>query len=161
MEQALATRCLTGMLMTSLSHSWDLRSLWEMLSGLAKIYFFLLFIGSLYSLYSLVRIAVRVYRRKLPRADDEGVSSYAKISRRLQTLRQFHWFLFLSFGLCCANELILGVRASRLIDIGSYDGVDILDSVLPFAFSVMLVLLLLHTGQWMVASYAERASARE
>jgi hypothetical protein len=63
----------------------------------------------------------------------------------LKTLRQFHTFLFLFFGICCANEVFATLRAIQYSSMSlSAAGIDVFEPVVAFAFFVFVVLLFLH-----------------
>jgi hypothetical protein len=131
--------------MNLLATPWDLRSLWLILPLLSKIYLFFLFAASIFSVATLVRIALKpTTPRALP---------------RLKNLRQFHLWLFLLFGVCLTNQLFTTFREVKwLACTPSADVVDPIDGISAFSLVALLTLLLLHSLQWLVTFRLERTS---
>jgi hypothetical protein len=133
---------------------WDLRALFAGLTITARFYIFGLMAAAVYSTYSSVRIVFRLNRVSKSLAnDDSGARPYLfRITGNVETLRQFHTFLFLLFGACCANEAVAILRAIRDSSASlSAARMDIFEPVAAFALFVFAVLLMLHTFQWVVA----------
>jgi hypothetical protein len=146
--------------MTALKIHWDFRALWGVQGGLAKIYVLWLLAGAAYSLYSMIRMSIRIHSRASSTGSGEALALSNKISKRLQNLRQFHAFLLILFGVVCAFEVLLAERSLRYLDdIPTYGGTVVFEPVAAIALFVLTILLVLHVAQWGVLNYAE--SARE
>jgi hypothetical protein len=112
---------------------------------LSKIYLCFLFVASVVSVATLLRIALKPIT---PRA-----------LSKLKNVRQFHLWLLLFFGVCLTNELFATFRGVKwLVCTPNADVVDPIDGISTFSFIVLLTLLLLHSLQWFVASRLERTS---
>jgi len=120
----------------------------------SSIFFFLL-VATVYSAYSLARIAIRL-RQLLKHAASTSAkdvsSRLIEMTSGMKTLRQFHTLLFLFFGICCANEVFATLRAIQYSSMSlSAARIDVFEPVVAFAFFVFVVLLFLHVFQWAVA----------
>ena len=134
---------------------WDLRALFAGLTVTARFYIFVLMAAAVYSTYSSVRIMFRLNRVSKSLANDANGARPClfKIADKVETLRQFHTFLFLLFGACCANEVVAILRAIQDSSASlSAARMDIFEPVAAFAFFVFAVLLMLHIIQWAVAA---------
>jgi hypothetical protein len=131
---------------------WDVRLLWAVLTITAKFYILFLLAATVYSTCSLARIAISS-RRLLKHAASTGVSlRLIEMTRAVETLRQFHTFLFLLFGICCASEVFATLRTIQYSSMSlSAARIDVFEPVTAFAFFVFVVLLFLHVFQWAVA----------
>jgi hypothetical protein len=76
-----------------------------------------------------------------------------EITRRIETLRQFHALLFLLFGIVFANEMFATLRAIEYSSMSlSAARIDVFEPLTAFAFFVFVVLVFLHSFQWIVGS---------
>jgi hypothetical protein len=131
--------------MNMLATPWDPRSLWSLLSLLSKIYLCFLFVASVVSVATLLRI---VLRPTTPRA-----------LSRLTNVRQFHLWLLLFFGVCLTNELFTTFRGVKwLVCTPNADVVNPVDCISTFFLTVLLTLLLLHSLQWFASYRVEGTS---
>jgi len=131
---------------------WDVRLLWASLTITAKFYILVLLASTVYSTCSLARIAIRVRRLLKHEASTDVSLRQMEMTRAVGTLRQFHTFLFLLFGICCANEVFATLRAIQYSAVSlSAAKMDVFRPVTAFAFFVFVVLLFLHVFQWTVA----------
>ena len=141
---------------------WDLRALFAALTITARFYIFGFMAAAVYSTYSSVRIAFLLNRVSKSLADDASGArpGLCKMAGKVETLRQFHTFLFLLFGACCAIEVVAILRTIQLSFVSlSAARMDIFGPVAAFAFFVFAVLLMLHILQWAVAARL-RATSR-
>jgi len=142
---------------------WDLRSLWAILTITANVYILSLFVGSVYSTYSLARIAfhLRQVLRHVPSTDENYARHrLLKMSGQIENLRQFHTLLFLLFGVCCANEVFATLRGIKYSSISlSAPTIEVFEPLAAFAFAVFVVLMFVHALQWTVAVRLQSAFA--
>jgi len=134
---------------------WDLRALLAGPTITARFYIFGLMAAAVYSTFSSVRMAFRLYRVSKNFVTDvnDGRTRLFEMASRAETLRQFHTLLFLLFGVCCANEVVAILRAIQYSSASlSAARMDIFEPVAAFAFFVLAVLLVLHIFQWAVAA---------
>jgi hypothetical protein len=135
---------------------WDLRMLWADLTVTAKFYIFCLVVATGYSAVLLVRTTSRFYR--LPKdgaVSDSSVVRYhlIEMTKGIENLRQLHTLLFFLFGVFLTNEIYAGVRAileSRMSL--SARGFEVFGPVIAFAFCTLVVFVVLHSLQWIVAA---------
>src|SRR5580704_9894146 len=95
---------------------WDLRALFAALTITARFYIFGFMAAAVYSTHSSVRIAFLLNRVSKSLADDVSGArpGLCKMAGKVETLRQFHTFLFLLFGACCAIEVVAILRTIQL-----------------------------------------------
>jgi hypothetical protein len=154
-ERNIIFRCLNSSYMFILTVHWDLRLLWAVLTITAKLYILCLLTGATYSTYSLARIALWLGQiaKHLSSTDKTDLRvRLNEMKAKVQTSRQLHTFLFLLFGICCANEVFATLRAIQYSSMSlSAARIDVFEPVTAFAFFVFVVLLFLHVVQWAVA----------
>jgi hypothetical protein len=79
------------------------------------------------------------------------------MGNRIETLRQFHIFLLLLFGVDCANEVVATLRAIQYSSASlSAVRMDGFEPLAAFSFFVLVVLLFLHVFQWAVSTRLRR-----
>jgi hypothetical protein len=133
----------------------DLRALWSVFTLTARLYILCLMAGTFYSTYSLVRITFRLNRIRRSAVSD-SVRVF-EMSSRVESLRQFHLFLLLLFGVDCANEVVATLRAIQYSSASlSAARMDIFKPLAAFSFFVFVVLLFLHVFQWAVSTRLRR-----
>src|ERR1700730_9660021 len=133
----------------------DLRALWSVFTLTARLYILCLMAGTFYSTYSLVRITFRLNRIRRSAVSD-SVRVF-EMSSRVESLRQFHLFLLLLFGVDCANEVVATLRAIQYSSASlSAARMDFLKPLASFSFFVFVVLLFLHVFQWAVSTRLRR-----
>jgi hypothetical protein len=85
-----------------------------------------------------------------------------EMTRAVGTLRQFHAFLFLLFGICSANEVFATLRAIQYSSMSlSAAKIDVFEPITALAFVVFSVLLFLHVFQWAVAHRLQATSVND
>jgi hypothetical protein len=132
----------------------DLRLLWAIVTVTAKLYFLCLLVAAIYSTSVSIRTASRL--RRLPKdatstGTRDGKAHLIKMTRGIETLRQFHILLFLLFGIVCANEIFATLRTIRLFEMSlSGASINVFEPVAAFAFCVFVVFIFLHIFQWIV-----------
>jgi hypothetical protein len=139
---------------------WDMRLVWAVLAITAKFYILFLLAATVYSTSSLALITIRL-RRLLKRGASADVSlRLTEMTKRVESLRQFHTLLFLLFGLCCANEVFATLRTIQYSSMSlSAPKIDVFEPVTAFVFWVFVVLTFLHAFQWAVAARLQSAFA--
>ena len=147
-----------------LTVQWDLRLAWTPLTITAKVYILCLLAATVYSTYSLARIALRLHqllKKDVTQTDEKNVRfQLIQMTRGIETSRQFHTLLFLLFGVCCANEMLAILRAIKYSAMSlSGARIEVFGPVAAFAFVVFVVLVFLHTFQWTVAARLQSAFA--
>jgi hypothetical protein len=132
---------------------WDMRLLWAVLTITAKFYIFFLLAATVYSTSSLALITIRLRRLLRHGASADMSLRLIEMTKRVESLRQFHTLLFLLFGLCCANEVFATLRTIQYSSMSlSAAKIDVFEPVTAFAFLVFVVLTFLHAFQWAVAA---------
>jgi hypothetical protein len=135
-----------------LTGHWDVRSFWGVLPLTTKFYLFCLLIAAAHTIYFLSRTLFRLHR--LPQdAPSNNETRLIELTNGTKTLRQFHKLLFLLFGVFFTDAMFATLRSIRLYS-ASLSGarMDIFEAPTAFAFIVFVVLLFLHTFQWIAAA---------
>jgi hypothetical protein len=139
-----------------LTRHWDVRLFWGVLPVTAKFYLFILLIAAAYTMYFLTRTLSRL--RHSPQDAASGNKkrlrpSLTELTNGMENLRQFHGLLFLLFGVFFTDEMFATLQGIRLSEASlSAARMDIFEAPTTFAFIVFVVLVLLHTFQWIVAT---------
>jgi hypothetical protein len=132
---------------------WDMRLVWAVLTVTAKFYILFLLAATVYSTSSLALITIRLHRLLKHGASADMSLRLIEMTKRVESLRQFHTLLFLLFGLCCANEVFATLRTIHYSWLSlSAAKIDVFEPVTAFAFLVFVVLTFLHAFQWAVAA---------
>ena len=134
----------------------DVRALWGVLPITAKLYLFCLLVAAAHTIYFLTRTLSRLHRlgQNAPSNGENRLRlSLIEMTNGMETLRQFHTLLFLLFGVFFTDEMFATVRSIRLYS-ASLSGarMDIFEAPTAFAFIVFVVLVFLHSFQWIGAA---------
>ncbi|MGB2669256.1 MAG: hypothetical protein WBH24_12260 [Candidatus Acidiferrum sp.] len=131
--------------------------LWPQLPTLTRLYSVVLCVGSLYILYSLLRIAIRLQSLRQLAAEDSTNKTmgqaFSTLHARLDNVRQVIILLWLVFGFSLFVELAL---LQYTADHSRMSLVEImlrgLTAQSGYGSMVFLVFLVLHVAQWAVSS---------
>jgi hypothetical protein len=135
---------------------WDARSAWGVLPVTAKFYLFCLFLAAAYNIYFLTRTLSRL--RRLPKDAASNNETHLRVrliemTNGMQSLRQFHIFLLLLFGVFFTDAMFTTLRGIRYASLSlSGATMDIFEGPTGFAFFVFAVFVFLHVFQWVVAA---------
>jgi len=116
--------------MAILSVPWDLRALWSIFSGVAKVYLIFLVVVVLYTVVGLIK------------------------RDQTKRLQQLHYFCLLLLGIVFSNECFGVLRAIRLSSVSlSAQGIETFEPAVAFSFIAFTLLGFLHVLQWLVSSH--------
>ena len=103
-----------------LTRHWDGRLFWGVLPVTGKGYLIFLFIAAAYTIYFLIRTLSRLHRLplNLPSSDKARLSlGMIELTNGMESLRQFHKFLFLLFGVFFTDEIFATLRGIQLYEL--------------------------------------------
>jgi hypothetical protein len=144
--------------MNLLSQSWDLRMLWLLLPLQTKLFFFCLFLATIYMAFSLTVIYLQ--SRSVPPKGTEPLlnSHYLGLLRRIHNLRQLQFMFFLVFCLALTDEIFRAFQAFERSkwSLSASTAAEAADPVLCFTFCCLIIFTSLHLLQWLVSNRIEK-----
>jgi hypothetical protein len=144
-----------------LTQSWDFRALWMVLPLQTKLFFFCLLLTAGYTTYTLTVIYTRT--RSLPDKESAfGVrANRLHLFSRIRNLRQLHFMFFLLFGVILTDDIFRAFRAHEYstMSLSESKAAEIVDPVLAFAYSCLIIFTVLHLLQWLVSNRLEKIAS--